>query len=353
MGSQVLIGVLFLVILFSMINSSLNHRQSYADIQIYGYVKYSASRDIARAAINLSLKNRELNGPSGFNISGNLDRGSYTVSATPINDTTFRLVSTGKFEDTLYTVRTTLRAYPKPFPGIGGAVSLHIDSVGSFDLQHGNNPKIYIDGQNYDTSGNNPILATGVPGVAVMNSYDSTKVLASKDSANIIGNPGDIQINPALTDPASFIPLYIDAADNKLVASGSGTTTFSGNTVNWGTSNDPKITYIEATDPSAQAKISMNGNTDGWGILVVNGNVNFTGNGNLTWHGLVIMYGTSQIQVTSLGSMKIIGALLMGGANGSTYDMNGSAQVLYSSEALRKASLVGHLLAYRVVDWYE
>ena len=154
MGSQVLIGVLFLVLLFSLINSSLNNRQSYAELQIYGYVKYSASRDIARTAINLSLKNRELYGPTGFAIAGNLDQGSYTVSSTQINDTTYRLLSTGKFSDTLYTVRTTLQSFPKPFPAIGAALSVRVDSLGSFEINKGNNKKVFIDGWDYDSVGN-------------------------------------------------------------------------------------------------------------------------------------------------------------------------------------------------------
>lgn len=356
MGSNVLIGVLFLVILFGFINSSLNHKEDFAALSTYGYVKYIAARDIARAAINLSLKNRELY--SGFNIAGSFDGGTYVVTAVTLDDTTFRLTSVGKFpdqnpvfpSDSAYVVKTTLQSYPKPFPAIGAAVTLHVDSLGEFTLNPGtgSKKKIEINGWDHDTLGGNATSVGGVPGVAVMNSYDSTQAIQSGDTIHIQGVPGDMVTDPNLADPATFIDLYIDAADNRLIGS-SSQTTFAGSNYNWGTADDPKITYISSPDTTTQ--ITVTGNIEGWGVLIIQGNVKFAG--NLTFHGLVLMYGTSVIDVASLGNATIIGALMMGGADGSSYNMNGNAAVLYSSSALKKASLIGKLLAYRVIDWYE
>ncbi len=352
MGSNVLIGVLFLVLLFGFINSSLNHKEDFAAINTYGYVKYIAARDIARSAINISLKNRELY--SGFNVSGNLNSGTYSVISTTINDTTFRLIAIGKFPnqnpayvtDSAYVIKTTLQAYPKPFPTIGAAVTLHIDTLGAFDLNPGGGKKkIEIDGWDHNENGDSATLTGGVPGVAVMNPYDSSFAITGGDTVHIRGTPTDMVVNPNLTDPSDYIDLYIDAADNRLVGSG----TYAGNGYDWGTSSTPKITYISSIDTTQE--IHITGNIDGWGVLVLNGNVKF--NGNLTFHGLVLLYGTSIMDVEGLGDAKIIGALVMGGPNGSTFQMNGSAEVLYSSSALRKASLIGKLLAYRVIDWYE
>ena len=318
-------------------------------------MKYIAARDIARAAVNLSLKNRELY--SGFDITGSLNGGTYSVSSTMINDTTFRLTAVGKFpgqnpayaSDSAYIVTTTLEAYPKPFPTVGAAVTLHVDSLGEFDMNPGaGKKKIEIDGYDHDTLGLHPDSSYGVPGVAVMNTYDSSFAIIGGDTAHIRGTPTDFVVDPALTDPADFIDIYIDAADNRLIAS-AGNTTFNGNSYDWGTAAVPKITYISSPDTGIQAKI--NGNLEGWGVLVISGNAQFTG--NLTFHGLVILYGTTIMDVESLGDAKIIGALIMAGADGSTFAMNGNASVSYSSSALKKASLIGKLLAYRVLDWYE
>jgi len=53
------------------------------------------------------------------------------------------------------------------------------------------------------------------------------------------------------------------------------------------------------------------------------------------------------------GTPRIIGSLLMGGPPGSTLEMRGTANILYSSEALRQAQWIGKLLAYHILDWYE
>ena len=346
MGSQVLIGVLFLILLFSIISSSLNSKQDYAADKVYGYVKYSAARDIARTALNLSLKNRELYGPTGFVISGNLDKGSYAVASTQINDTTFRLVSTAKFEDTTYTVRTTLQAYPKPFPTIGAAFSVHVDSIGAFDLNKGKGStnQLYIDGWDYDSLGLAKV-GGGIPGIGVMNSYDSSLAAVGRDSNHIDGTK-DIAVSTNLPDPSTFIDQYIQAADYVYT---SGQKNYHPNLPDsLGTPTNPKITYISST---GSGNIDVNGNTYGYGVMILRGDVKISG--TFHFYGLLLIYDNSTITFNDLGNATIAGAVVAGGANGSNFSLNGTPSIRYSSRALQKARLVGKLLAYRIIDWYE
>lgn len=346
MGNQLLITVLALSVFFGIINAALNNREKSAALNTYGYVKYTAARDIARNGIHISLKNRERNGV--FNVSGSLDGGSYTVTAAQINDSTYRMNSLGRFQDTLYRIKTTVVMFPKPFPDVGWAVGLDVDTLGDFDLNPGvGNDKIMIDGRNHDSSGANPSWTDAVPGVGVVNAYDSLLASDPTDTNKIVGAP-DVIVDPDLNFPSDIVELYIEGADRRFNYDPNRTqTNFSGG--QWGTGTSPEITYINAGDSTHSVKIT--GNTKGYGILVINGNAVF--NGGLEFHGLVILYGSARLDFDDLGNTKIIGSLLMTGGNGSTFYMNGNASILYSKDALQDARFIGRLLAYRLYDWYE
>jgi len=344
MGSNSFLGVLALMIFFGLINSSLNERDRRAEEDTYGYIKYSTAREIGRSSINIALK--KLSDSSSItSVSGNLDGGTYNVSISRL-DSIMDIVAVAKFSDTTYKIRTKLLVYAKPFPSSRAAVGLHIDTLGSFGLNPGKSVKIMIDGRNYDSSGANPSWTGAVPGVSVLNPYDSSLVKPS-DTSKIYGTK-DVVIDPNLADPRVFVDEYIANADIRYNADPSKyQTVFPCG--QWGTATNPKITYLNGIDSTHQLKV--NGVTNGWGVLVLKGNIWF--NGSLEFHGLVVLYGDSQLDFDDLGNAKIIGSLLMGGANGSTFKMNGSAQILYSSDALRDAQYIGKLLAYHILDWYE
>ena len=346
MGSNSIFGVIAVTIFFGLIASSLNERDRRAEEAAYGYIKYTTAREIARSAINIALK-RVSEDVSLSYINGSLDGGSYTVSWTR-KDSIMQLISVAHFSDTTYRIQTRLFVYPKPFPRHNAAVALHVDTLGNFALNPGKGgTKVMIDGRNYDSSGTTWSWDGAVPGVAVLNSTDSLLATKPSDTGKIYGTE-DVVVDPIMPDPDEFIDQYIANADRILLADSLRTqTVISGGT--WGTADNPEITFIDAIDPAHQVKI--NGNTSGWGILVMRGNVWF--NGGLEFHGLVILYDDTQIDFDDLGNAKIIGSLLMGGPTGSTFEMNGNGKILYSSDALRDAQYIGKLLAYRILDWYE
>ncbi len=111
----------------------------------------------------------------------------------------------------------------------------------------------------------------------------------------------------------------------------------------WGTADSPKIVYVKGEpDPSSQfSALQLSGNTDGYGILVVeDGDVRISG--NFSWHGLIIVTG------------KWVGIGYLGGGNQVVYGgvisnetasdpgfregvVTGNAKIRYSCEALAQA----------------
>lgn len=337
MGRLTILFVLGLAFSFGIISYSLNRSNIQTVELTSGYYKYSAARNISRTAINIFLRKKEDTGAFS-NLSGNVMGGSYTLTHAKSNDTV-RLLSVAAFSDTIYRIRTVMKEFPKPFPNISAAVGIRVDSV-NFDMQ-GNSTR--INGNNHDINGNliSPsIPANNKPGVEVMKSVDVANV--GSDSSKILGFPVKVNINPNMENPANFIQEYISSADFTL---GPGNY----NNLNYGSVNSPVIVYANA---GLTGEVKVNGNFNGWGVLVVTGK--FTVTGDMTWYGLVIPYSTTILDFSTLtGSSKIVGAILMGGANKSTFQMKGSADALYSRDALDKAKMIGKLLAYRIVSWYE
>jgi len=340
MGSNSLISVFALFFVFSILFSSMNERDRHAADSTYGYMKLTTAREITRSSINIALKkiSQDLYKLSADSLSGNLDGGEYKVTWFRENDTLLNLMAKGKFSDSMCLIKTKLLIYSKPFPKDSAAVSLHVNSVGM--IMKGTP---LIDGHNYDINGNNPSDSGAVPAVAVLSKTDSANL--AKFGSYLDGSQ-DLLVNPALPDPEAFVNQYMANADYILTPSGSP---YSGN-MNYGDTTHPKIVFIDGSDSTHPVKIS--GTIQGWGILVVRGFFQLTG--TMDWHGLVVVSSSSVFDFTlAKGTPRIIGSLLMGGPPGSTLEMRGTANILYSSAALHQSQWIGKLLAYHVVDWYE
>jgi hypothetical protein len=342
MGSNSIFGVIALMVFFGLINSSLNERDRRAGEDTYGYIEYSTAREIARSGINIALK-KVADSSSVTNVVGSLDGGSYNVSLTRISDT-LNIISTARFSDTTYKIKTQLRVYTKPFPGsFGAAVGLDVQNVNFSIGTNGN--KILIDGNNYDTSGQTKVGSGNVAGVEVLTKTDSVAVWAY--NKQIDGAP-DVGVNSNLNNPLAYVDEYIADADYHLTL----TSPLNNSTkLDFGSYNNPKIVYLDAGSDSNNV-MSIKGNITGWGILVLHGSVAF--GGTITWKGLVIVYDETHLDFSaSTGNPTFIGALLMGGPPGSKFTTTGSALFRYSSQTLNTSKNIGKLLAYHILDWYE
>lgn len=357
MGNNAIISVMALIVIFSIINTNINRQNNQSALNSYGYVRYTAARDIARNSVQITLRKivTDLESgipiPSSFSLNGNIDNGSYSVNVTNIDDgEILRLVSRGKFEDTVYTVRTTLKKNPKPWPQSSFNSALGIFSTPvRFRFQPSANGG--IDGRDHDSLGNlKPAPRNDVAGIAVRTSGDRDSIYkyAGSDTTKIVGNPR-VSIDTAISNPETFVDELIAMADYTFQTpfnSGGGVNTIS---ENFGSANNPKIVYVNGNDSNI---VKFTGNKTGWGILIVRGSIEFAG--GYTWRGLVIGYGNTMIDFkVDVGTPQIVGSFIFGGAPNSKFDMRGNGKIKYSRDALMKAKNVPKLIYYSIVDWYE
>jgi len=314
-----------------------------------GYYNYSMARNLARTGIQRSLRYIDLNpGVPNYTppTSGSFNGGTYTISTTLSSDTMW-LDVTGTYADTSYDMKTKLLKSTKPFPQVNGAISIRAKKI-DITMTGG----AAVDGRNYDSSGTN--LDADCPdknftgdkaGFAVMNRVDSAE--AYNASSNIYGNP-KAKIDTTTLDPDDFIDEYTENADTTINKPG----TYAGGT--FGTANFPKITVVNAGHDT-NFSIKFTGGFTGWGILAINGSVQFAG--GIDFHGLIIVYGKNNtVDFTSTGTPKITGGIIVAGkAANLTLKGTGSsgAKVAYSCDALDKARNVGKLRYYGVLEWYE
>ena len=84
--------------------------------------------------------------------------------------------------------------------------------------------------------------------------------------------------------------------------------------------------------------------SDGYGILLVNGNLEVQG--NFLWHGLIIING--DFRFSGGGNKAIYGAVI---ATGSAIRMDGGVDIYYDCTSLSK--LHGNLSSYKKLWWYQ
>ncbi len=314
-----------------------------------GYYNYSMARNLARTGVQRSLRYIDMNpGIPNYTppTSGSFNGGTYTTSTTQSGDTMWLNVN-GVYADTSYLMKTKLLKSTKPFPAVKGAVSIRASPIDiNMTGQAG------VDGRNYDSSGTNldsdcpdPSFTGDKPGFAVMNSTDSAE--AYNASSNIFGNP-KTKIDTTTSDPSAFIDEYTSNADTTINTPG----TYSGGT--YGTAEFPKITVVNAGEDTNFA-IKFTGGFTGYGILAINGNVQFSG--GIDFKGLIVVYGKNNVvDFTSTGTPKIVGGLIVAGrAANVTLKGTGSvgAKIAYSCDALFKARNLSKLRYYGVLEWYE
>ena len=338
MGKLTLILIVGLTITFGIISWSLSRSNITTAETTLGYYKFSTSRNISRSAINLKLRKIDDGFPVGESIFGNMMGGTFRVDSIFSRNDSIGFRSLATFNDTIYKIRVMFQRDPKPFPKVSAAVGIRVNNV-NFDMSG----QSQINGNNHDLNGNlivPSVPANNVNGVEVMIPPDSVE--AAQDASKIFGEPSKIRINPNMENPAAFVLEYIFGAD---FVYGPGTYT-TGQT--WGSAQNPAIVYVDGSSGT----VHFSGKCVGWGILVVRGSLKATGQFN--FYGLVIPFSDTIIDFDPFsGKAEIIGAVLMGGATGSSFELKGQATVKYSKESLEKAKMIGKLMYYKVLSWYE
>ncbi len=342
MGIRALITVMGMSFVLGLIAISIHRSNTSAVENLSSYYKFSNARNIAHSGINLGLRYIDKNDTSNAWYETMLG-GKDSITAITSADTLW-MTSKAWFTDTTYRIDVKLQRYPKPFPSVNAAIGIRATPV-TFTTS-GN---VTLDGRNYTADGSTLVSDTTTykEGVGTWTSADSARVATS--GATISGSP-PVTKDTTTPDPNYYINEYILNADYTYYTPG----TIAGN-LTWGSQSNPVIVVCNAgKDTSFSIKFS--GSITGWGILVVMGNLAFTG--GLSFHGLVVVSGINNtVQFSESGTPQIVGGLIVAGSAAASLSLKGTGsvggKVKYSSDALNKAKNVNKLLAYKILSWYE
>ena len=295
------------------------------------------------------------------------------ASATADANNRLILVATATAGKATRTIQVMVRR--TTVPPITGALMFPVNDANTYFS--GNSFTVTGQDTNFDgTAGG----CASVYGIATANSSNETIVqnsLASNQKNNVLGKKqdssglgyGDNVIGPdaALTQAviASFVAEVKRNADVSLYSpSPSGLSYSSVEPTNctsnwasqncWGTADKPKIVYVEGQpDPtSAFSALSLSGNVEGYGILVVkDGDLLVTG--NFVWHGLVLVTG-NWVGVGFKGTTNVYGGVISNEtASDPLYEgvFYGDANVRYSCQGITVANSVRGLVS--MSSWQE
>ncbi len=340
MGRTAILLVIGLGISFGIISNSVRGSMQSLTNSEESYNKYSLARNLARTAVHTTLRAYD-RGLNPLPSSGTFNGGSYTVQVNSNGDTLW-MNTVGTYEDSSYPMKLKLFRSTKPFPNSNAAIGIRATPV-LFKIAGG----ATVDGHNWDSTGTSLIGSGDEPGVTTMNKIDSTSVAVS-GGTNLSGSPA-VKVDTTTVDPNPYLAEYQANADYVYNVPG----TYSGAT--WGSASNPVIVYCNAGADTTFA-IKFSGSVVGYGILVVQGNVQF--NGNFAFYGLVVVSGfNTVVQFGASGTPQIVGGLIVAGNAGASVTLKGTgssgAKIKYSSEALTRSKNIGKLRYYKILSWFE
>ena len=211
---------------------------------------------------------------------------------------------------------------------------------------------LFISGTDHDPANGNPLTAAkSRSAISVSDSTMNDLVMGA------LGNPPPLGILDSATDvQAVAFSDYLSgtaitqlandlcAAPGAFVHSVPSEVTLAFENQVWGSQATPQLHCIEGQLTGGDGA-SFTGNNSGVGILVVK-NADLILNGAFHWEGLVIVSGQEVgLKVFGSSSKEVIGATLINetGAPGSgtaIFDVQGNLRLLFSRQALRRASVL-------------
>ena len=216
------------------------------------------------------------------------------------------------------------------------------------------NTETNFSGTSFTINGNdNCSAAPAVPGIVVTDPALATEITNNTTSdgglasnqMNLVtgagGSPSVATIQPLSQTVSQIADAYLNLTHTDLNGGN-----YSGND-NWGTSASPRITRITGD-------AGIQGTIEGYGVLIADGALEIQG--NFTFHGLVIVRGQVQVEVTGIAG--IYGSLLIGASNtddaGYELDVRGNAHIRFDSCALSAADgWVPLPKAAKLLAWQE
>jgi hypothetical protein len=196
-----------------------------------------------------------------------------------------------------------------------------------------------------DVTGNGTSLT--VSGNDACNGGTNLDAIYAKGDWDPNGTPtitGDITDGEEATldlDIAGMVSALKASANVTLTADSSGQTTY-------GSSTDFKIVYSNTSSPNNVNGLQLN-NVTGWGILIVDGDLELGGGFN--WNGIIL--ATGAVRLNGGGgpnAVNIAGQLLSGTSTVTDISLNGSNNITYNSCYVKNATAQAPL---KVLSWKQ
>lgn len=260
-------------------------------------------------------------------------------------DTLVKVTTIARFEEATHKTIVFAKADKVPFIPGPGAMYLTANTISSFK-KSGITGSVLIDGNDHDINGTLLNNGTVTPGIAVDGITQQTEVIGII-KANAIdqvlgtgGTPSVVTINNTI----DWNDYALQLVENPDIIIDTQDKIKSMN--NWGTIDDPKVTFINGDIAINNAETA-----EGCGILVVNGNLSI--NGNFTYRGLIIAYKETTIEIKLNGNGKIIGGMVVAGQKILIEVANGNFSALYSLDAMNHMASLLKTNRFKIVSWWE
>ncbi len=283
-------------------------------------------REIARSAMNRAIGEARRTFAQAENIAyadTPYQDGSYDVSAERLSASSVVLEAVGRLGNHEYSIRTTLAQVSV----LDAVLNVDTDDVAatyngnSFTIDgRDTNPPSAPDGDASEDNNKHGIHVRTEEGRQI-----AIDALSSGQRDNVRGVDGDADVVSGSFD-IDFEALYDQAKASATVTVNNGQ--INGNTT-FGTPWQPVIVYVDDD-------LRINGNARGYGVLVVDGDID--ARGNMTWEGLIVARDDAGVAMDFGGSAEVYGAVVLLGRGGLSvegdYTIRGNGQLYYSSEAL-------------------
>ena len=352
MGRALLLICAGLTIVFGIVQTNMQNRQTQGVMTNAGYAKDMQARNLNNAAIDLAIRKLEYdpswrNGGAPWNVT--LDNGSSNVLIEDSGVDTVKLTATSPMDNNQSKVITFIgKAKSTVIPPIKASLGIY-DPVFTFSMKGTS-----------DINGNDQSnLATDLSGITVPDQGSKNEITNSTGGASNIAGAGgtpSITVDPTL-DFSPFSDLISDL-ENSPSATYLPSGTYKGSL---GSPTDPGIFVVD----NSQVKFT-GGTPDGYGILIIKqtgdltvDNTELSLSGNFNFNGLVMF--ENGWNFTSTGTTYINGSTVTGSTNSAPLDikLTGTTHINYDSKALsvyaQKAIDNANLLHvyYRRIQTYE
>lgn len=322
-------------ILISLLIINLNANNNQGSKTTVDYYNKMQARLISNSGVEVYLeKLRRDKTLSGSFLGNSIMNGSYDIYISG-PDSALNIRSIGYFDGETHTTVVTAKRSAVTLPDVNSSVFISANDLG---LNLSGNMDINGNDHNMDgTAGPNPAL----PGIGVTSTADSEYVaddLKPKIANSILGEGGAPSIS-TVTDTTN----WDNITQNCIFAADTTITTGTYSSGAFGTSSNPKITYINGN-------VDLSGTANGYGVMVVNGNLSMEG--NFTFYGIIIVYGQSQITTKTTGNAGIYGASIFVGQS-INFQATGNAQFYYSSQAINNAQTNLKSSRFQILSWWE